>query len=116
MSPSISAVIFIRLTWLAVWSTCAPVWATSRRAALGSPLFRGFATTMTPSVSWSKTRGAMRSGGGIPGSPGPGLIRLWAVSACRSWRFTSIWDSAAKPISPVSSGTSVPTLTAAPSG
>ena len=71
VSPSISAVVFIRLTWLAVCSTCAPVWATSRSAALGSPVFLGFATTMTPSVSWSNTRGAMRSGCGMPGSPGP---------------------------------------------
>ena len=76
----------------------------------------GRATTITPSVSWSKTRGAMRSGWARPPSAGPGLMRLCAVSAWRSWRVTTIWDSAAKPISPVSSGTSVPILTAAPSG
>ena len=106
----------MRLTWLAVCSTWAPVWATRRSAALGSPLFLGFATTITPSVSWSKTRGAMTSGWARPASAGPGLIRLRAVSVSRSWRVTTIWDSAAKPISPVSSATSVPVRTAAPSG
>ena len=71
--PSISAVVFMRLTCAAVCSTWAPVCVTSRSAAFGSPLFLGFDSTITPSVSWSKTSGAMNSGSAIPGKRRAGL-------------------------------------------
>ena len=111
VSPSISALVRIREYEAAAWRAWAPAWAMSRSAAFASPaVFRGRATTMSPSVSWSKIRGAMKSGRSPGRASGPGLILLWAVSEERSWRLITSCASAVNPISPTSNGTSVPSL------